>query len=158
MKSVVISTLFNTIICILQPLHCVLVQFIWFSCVFLVPNQLQNINIRVLKVQAICETAPTNEFISWFTFFLGTVNTAVFLQTSLKNLLSPLSAADGAGGRLCYSSHQRSAELFSFRVAEPQCGSKTVHISHQRLSVALHTRQTLETDGLPLRGRSISFY
>lgn len=70
-----------------------------------------------------------------------------------QKINSTLSAADWAGGGVSSSSHQLSVELFSSGASEPQCGTETLHHSHQRLSVALHTRQTLETDGLPLRER-----
>lgn len=61
-----------------------------------------------------------------------------------------LSTADGAAGRVHSSSNQQPAELFPPGAAEPERGAASVLRRHQRVSVAVHGRQTLETDRLPL--------
>lgn len=58
--------------------------------------------------------------------------------------------ADGATGWVHSSSNEQPAQLFSPGAAEPQRRTATFHHSHHWLSVALHTRQTLEADCLPL--------
>ncbi|KAG7224727.1 hypothetical protein INR49_004618 [Caranx melampygus] len=59
--------------------------------------------------------------------------------------------SDRAAGGVSSSSDQQSAELFSPGAAEPECPTANFHLCHHRLSVALHPRQTLETDCLSLR-------
>lgn len=61
-----------------------------------------------------------------------------------------LAAADGPARGLNSSSNQQPAELFSFGAAESECGAASVRRRHHRVSVAVHRRQALEADGLPL--------
>lgn len=70
----------------------------------------------------------------------------------LTLLLVPLSLADRAAGRLHPSPNEQPAKLLAPGAAEPQRRAATFQHSHHRLSVALHARQTLETDRVPLTG------
>lgn len=63
------------------------------------------------------------------------------------------SLADGAAGRLHPSPNEQPAQLFSPGAAEPECRAATLQHSHHRLSVALHARQTLATNRVPLTDR-----
>lgn len=66
------------------------------------------------------------------------------------------SAADGAAGGLDSPADQQPAELFPAGAAEPQRGAAAVRHRHRGQPVALHARQTLETDSVSLTDRHIS--